>query len=120
MSGLRFVAKTTVLNTDLGSIYDTTPDFSIKSAVSLLRELPLNFEITFWNRTYSNGKADPGAFVTVRRNGPSLVAMLGNHGWTSNWKVTEIETLASELFANRESRFGDDQEHLGVLIVRAY
>jgi hypothetical protein len=59
--GLRFVAKSIVLNTDLGSIYDTTPDFRIESAVGVLRELPPNFEITFWNLAYPNGKADPGA-----------------------------------------------------------
>jgi hypothetical protein len=118
--GLRFVAKTTTLNTDPGSIYYTTSDFSRESAVGLLRELPSNFEITFWNHTYPNGKTDPGAFVTVRRNGRSTVVMLGNHGWTSKWKVTGIETLASELFANRESRFGDDEDHLGALIVRTY
>ncbi|MGE3801836.1 MAG: hypothetical protein AB7H80_12525 [Candidatus Kapaibacterium sp.] len=50
--------------------------------------------------------SDPGAFVTVHKEGEELKYMLGNHGWTSEWKPITRDSLIEYIYKNRQYNHG--------------
>lgn len=47
----------------------------------------------FFDRSHPQ-LSDPGAFISVQRDGDRLLAMRGNHGWSSHWiPITQVELV---------------------------
>jgi hypothetical protein len=46
----------------------------------------------FFDRSHPQ-LSDPGAFISVQRDGDQLLAMRGNHGWSSHWIPIKQEEL---------------------------
>lgn len=62
--------------------------------LSLFAWLPEAYELRFYDRFYPS-VSDPGAYVSVRRNGCGFVYQLANHGWSSAWSHQSPELLAA-------------------------
>ncbi|QWF17695.1 hypothetical protein [Lysobacter capsici] len=62
--------------------------------LSLLTWLPEACELRFYDRFYPS-VSDPGAYVSVRREGRGFVHQLANHGWSSGWSQQSPELLAA-------------------------
>jgi hypothetical protein len=68
---------------------------------SFFETIPDNFETIFFDYFHPQ-LSDPGAYVTVQRYGKDFLYMLGNHGWSGEWKLIEKKDLAEYLFKNKE------------------
>lgn len=50
--------------------------------------------------------SDPGAYVTIHKENGQLLYELANHGWSSDWKLIEKNTLIEYIYKNRQYNDG--------------
>ena len=50
--------------------------------------------------------SDPGAYVTVHKEDGQLKYELANHGWSSDWKSINRDSLVDYIYKNREHNNG--------------
>ena len=67
-----------------------------KTVVRLLREVTEKRDLTFFDADHPR-LSDPGAYITLVRSGRQLLAMRGNHGWSSSWIAISDEEAARYL-----------------------
>ena len=89
--------------------WDATPRFKLaidkdttkEQIQSFFDTIPNNFEVFFFDFFHPQ-ISDPGAYVTSQRNGVNFLYMLGNHGWSNEWKEIGKSELVEYLYKNRE------------------
>jgi hypothetical protein len=74
--------------------------------IELLRWLPWKHQLSFFDHFYPSN-SEPGAYVFVQRNEGLCIYMLGNHGWSSEWRKQSPEFLAAYIFLNSEKHRQD-------------
>lgn len=74
---------------------------SPESFRSLLRWLPENWALSFYDRFYPS-PSDPGAYVSIQRRDNGYLYVMGNHGWSSEWRRQSVELLAAWMHLNLE------------------
>lgn len=81
------------------SVTFTSPPMA--SFRDVLTWLPEGWELSFYDRFYPR-ISDPGAYIDVQRQGERFVYHMGNHGWTSEWRMQSMELLAAWMHLNLE------------------
>ncbi len=75
-------------------------DATLASVTALVGKIHDGMELWFYDEEFDS-PSDPGAFVTLVRNGDLLLARWKNHGWGAGWIVLSDEEAARYLWACR-------------------
>ena len=77
-------------------------DIPLAVVHGLIEGLPREWRLTFFDPDYPS-ESDPGAYVTVTRQGNRYRLRHANHGWTGFWQEQSVEDVAQYLYECRAS-----------------
>ena len=65
-----------------------------------LDTFPEDFQFSFFDNFYPQ-ISDPGAYLTIQHYNNNFIYQLGNHGWSSEWKIMIKSDLIDYMYKNR-------------------
>lgn len=80
-------------------IYDIS-DFNEEDIKRILLNLNCDEALHFFDYFHPQW-SDPGAYVTVEKYNEKYTYMLGNHGWSSYWHLSDIDRISRYIYKNR-------------------
>ena len=99
--GLRRISQTDFPDWAPSSEFQTTPDFSLESARSLLSLLPSNAQLSYLDPERDCDVSSEPAFVFVRRVDDCFFEQIGRHGYLSGWSEAPFARILSSFASCR-------------------
>ena len=73
---------------------------SLEEITMFINSFPEKFQLNFFDNFHPQ-ISDPGAYVFVQKQNNNFIYQLGNHGWSSNWKIIDSKDLINYIYKNR-------------------